>query len=289
MNWMSAEPPAPSARSHAVPIPPHAPPGAARRPAAHNRTPTSRRDDHVRMGRAIDVQRQCPHREQAASICCRSAGWIPVGKMLPASATSSPDRTPAPVAGRAPSGRHGQPCVAPKRGRLELGPCVSVLAGGIPAVYAVRGSRLACRRARRRFGLGVSDDFSAMAGSAMAAIACRAARCPRRAVLRPSLVSVTCRRDREFARTRERPRTRSSGHELSCAFRSAHASRATLPVSVARPGGGPFPNLKRPAGRNTREGTARDPGPATGKCRASLKQAARRPQGRARNDNWGLT
>ncbi len=41
-----------------------------------------------------------------------------------------------------------------------------------------------------------------MAGSAMEAIACRVARCPRRAV-RPRLVSVTCRRDREFARTRE--------------------------------------------------------------------------------------
>ncbi len=36
----------------------------------------------------------------------------------------------------------------------------------------------------------------------MEAIACRVARCPRRAV-RPRLVSVTCRRDREFARTRE--------------------------------------------------------------------------------------
>ncbi len=68
--------------------------------------------------------------------------------------------------------------------------------------YAIRGSRVTPRRAWRRFGVRAPDVSSAMAGSAAAAIACRAARCPCNAV-RPGLVSMTCRREREFARTRE--------------------------------------------------------------------------------------
>ena len=46
------------------------------------------------------------------------------------------------------------------------------------------------------------DDSPGLLDSAAATIACRAARCPRNAV-RPGLVSVTCRRERQSSRTRD--------------------------------------------------------------------------------------
>ena len=52
-----------------------------------------------------------------------------------------------------------------------------------------------------------------------AAIACRATRCPRRAV-RPGSVSVTCRRDREFARTRETSTYPASASAERCLLRT---------------------------------------------------------------------
>lgn len=73
---------------------------------------------------------------------------------------------------------------------------------GRSATYAIRGSRATSRRALRRSGAPAPDGSSAVAGSAAAAIACRAAKWPRKAV-RPGLVSVTRRRERESARTRE--------------------------------------------------------------------------------------
>ena len=85
--------------------------------------------------------------------------------------------------------------------------------------YAIRGSRVTSRRAWRRFGVGAPDGSSAMAGSATAAIACRAARCPRNAV-RPGLVSVTCRREREFARTRETSTYPASASADRCLLRT---------------------------------------------------------------------
>ena len=71
-----------------------------------------------------------------------------------------------------------------------------------PATYAVRGSRGAFRRAWRRSDARAPEGSPALTGSAAAAIACSAAKCPRKAT-RPGLVSVTCRRERESARTRE--------------------------------------------------------------------------------------
>ncbi len=73
---------------------------------------------------------------------------------------------------------------------------------GRSATYAIRGSRPTSRRAWWRSGARAPDRLLGSAGSAAAAIACRAARWPRKAV-RPGLVSVTCRRERESARTRE--------------------------------------------------------------------------------------
>ena len=58
-----------------------------------------------------------------------------------------------------------------------------------------------------------------MGGSAAAAIACRAVRCPRKAV-RPGLVSVTCRRERESARTRETSTYPASASADRCLLRT---------------------------------------------------------------------
>ena len=88
------------------------------------------------------------------------------------------------------------------RERVAGAGTVDAAGTGRSATYAIRGSRGISRRAWRRSGARTLDGSSAMAGSAAAAIACRAARCPRKAV-RPGLVSVTCRRERESARTRE--------------------------------------------------------------------------------------
>ncbi len=85
--------------------------------------------------------------------------------------------------------------------------------------YAIRGSRATSRRAWRRSGARAPDGSSAMAGSAAAAIACRAARCPRKAV-RPGLVSVTCRRERESARTRETSTYPASASADRCLLRT---------------------------------------------------------------------
>jgi hypothetical protein len=88
-----------------------------------------------------------------------------------------------------------------------------------PLTYAIRGASLTSRGVWRRTVASAPDLSSGTVDAAAAAIACRAARCPSKAV-RPDLVSMTCRRERDSSRTRETSTYPASASAERCLLRT---------------------------------------------------------------------